>query len=440
MDARVSPSGRLKYMYQRISMSLALVVLEWLLMFMLFIDASFAYLVTKFARLCGLQIPCLLCSRLDHVLGKEEKGFYWDLICHNHKLEISSRVYCHVHNKLVDVQELCENCLFSFATVNKSNAETYRVLVGKLGANPPTGTEIDLVDANCRYDFSKTKICSCCRKQWISKGITENQLHVTSYDPGANATERDDLVLVNTEHHMDEMKKTVDESSLSCRTSHLRNSCGDPLSHVLYSKVEANSDSESEIPHFDDRARAQIYETDYLIGSETVHCVANDLTTEHLPSPSKLSGLESDALLEAIDPPDSEMTTSIDHGLKDFNPQDVNQKFDLLIQSDLISFDEVPSSNVTKLYTPASDKLVFVHELSSSNVTSAPMKASGEPCKYDFLRHIVCLYTLESSSIYFIPQFEERIFINSELSNYLGTTDELSICYSSPSISPTLCR
>lgn len=65
MDARVSPSGRLKYMYQRISMSLALVVLEWLLMFMLFIDASFAYLVTKFARLCGLQIPCLLCSRLD---------------------------------------------------------------------------------------------------------------------------------------------------------------------------------------------------------------------------------------------------------------------------------------------------------------------------------------------------------------------------------------
>lgn len=360
-------------------MSLALVVLEWLLMFMLFFDASFSYLVTKFARLCGLQIPCLLCSRLDHVIGKEKKGFYWDLICHNHKLEISSRVFCHVHNKLVDVQELCETCLFSFATLNKSNAETYRVLVGKLGANPPTGIEKDLVDANCSYDFSETKTCSCCHNQWISKGTIQNQLRATSFDPGANATEHDEPVLINAEHHMDEMKKTVDESSMSCRTSDLRNICCDPLSHVEFSKVEITSDSESEIPHYDDRASAQIHETDYFIGSETVHSVANDLSTGHLSFPSKPSGLDSDALLEAIDSPDSAKTTSIDNGLKEFKPQDVNSKFDLPTPSDLISFDELPPSDVSKLSTKASDELIFVHDLSSSNVLSAPVKVLGKP-------------------------------------------------------------
>lgn len=378
MDARVSPSARLKYMYQRISMSLALVVLEWILMFLLFFDASFSYLVTKFARLCGLQIPCLLCSRLDHVIGKEKKGFYWDLICHNHKLEISSRVYCHVHNKLVDVQELCETCLFSFATLNKSNAETYRVLVGKLGANPPTVIEKDLVDESCSYDCSETKNCSCCHKQWISKGTIQNQLRATSFDPGAIATEHDEPVLVNTEHYMDEMKKTVDELSMSCRTSDLRNIRCDPLSHVQYNKVEITSDSESEIPQYDDRASAQIHETYYFIGSETVHSVTNDLSTGHLASPSKPSGLESDALLEAIDPPDSAITTSIENGLKEFNPQDVNSKFDLPTPSDLISFDEVPPSDVSKLCTTASDELIFVHELSSSSVLSAPVRVLGE--------------------------------------------------------------
>lgn len=384
MDERVSPSGRLKYMYQRISMSLALVVLEWLLMFMLFFDASFSYLITKFARLCGLPIPCLLCSRLDHVIGKEKKGFYWDLICHNHKLEISSRVYCHVHDKLVDVQELCENCLFSCATVNKSNAETYRVLVGKLGTNPPTGIKEILVDSNCRYNFSKTKICSCCQKQWISGGITQNKLHTAPFSPGANASEHNEPLLVNTEHHMDEMKKTIDESAMSCRTSCLKNISCDPLSHVEYSKAEITSDGASEIPHYDDRAL--IHETDSLIVSETVCCVDNDLSARHLVSPSKPSDLDSDALL-------------VNHGLKEFKPQDVNHKFDLPIPSDLITFDEVPPSNVAKLHKTASDELISVHEVSSSNYTSAPVKVSGEPCKYDLLWHRVCLFSTLQSSV-----------------------------------------
>ena len=118
-----------------VTTALASAFLEWLLIFFLFIDAVFSYVIAKFAGYCKLQIPCLLCSRLDHVLGKE------DLICSGHKTEISSLVLCRAHDKLVNVQGMCESCLFSFATINKSNAETYRLLVGKLGEGSETSFE-----------------------------------------------------------------------------------------------------------------------------------------------------------------------------------------------------------------------------------------------------------------------------------------------------------
>lgn len=71
---------------------LVLAILEWLLIFLLFIDAIFAYLIMRFARYCELQTPCLLCSRLDHVFGNKRLKHYWDLICSSHKSEISSLV------------------------------------------------------------------------------------------------------------------------------------------------------------------------------------------------------------------------------------------------------------------------------------------------------------------------------------------------------------
>jgi hypothetical protein len=45
-------------------------------MLLLFIDAVYSFLVTRFARLCKLPAPCPFCSRLDHVLGKEQLRFY----------------------------------------------------------------------------------------------------------------------------------------------------------------------------------------------------------------------------------------------------------------------------------------------------------------------------------------------------------------------------
>ncbi|KAM7511846.1 hypothetical protein LguiB_010721 [Lonicera macranthoides] len=107
MDVMGSSPVRSQNVSWGFAMALRWAFLEWLLMFMLFIEATFSYLVTKFARDYKLQIPCLLCSRLDHVMGKDRSRFYWDLVCGNHKLEISSLVHCHIQNKLVDVHGTC---------------------------------------------------------------------------------------------------------------------------------------------------------------------------------------------------------------------------------------------------------------------------------------------------------------------------------------------
>ncbi|XP_042062130.1 myosin-binding protein 1-like [Salvia splendens] len=85
-----------------IASALVSAVLEWMLMFMIFVDASFAYLVTRFARHYQLRTPCLLCSRLDHVLGDEGTDFHWDLICNEHKSKITSLVLCQLLNNHVD--------------------------------------------------------------------------------------------------------------------------------------------------------------------------------------------------------------------------------------------------------------------------------------------------------------------------------------------------
>ena len=122
-------------------------------MVMLFANSIFTYVITKFADYSQLQSPCLICSRLDHILGntKDLKTSHWDMFCSKHKSEISSLVYCHAHGKLVDVRGMCEACLVSFDTTNKSNAESYKLLVGKLDDQPSTSP----------------RHCTCCNQLWI---------------------------------------------------------------------------------------------------------------------------------------------------------------------------------------------------------------------------------------------------------------------------------
>lgn len=75
---------------------------EWFLIFLLLVDAVLSYLLTKFANYCQLQAPCLLCSRLDRVLGGENTEFYLYLLCSNHRSEISTFISCHIHGKVAN--------------------------------------------------------------------------------------------------------------------------------------------------------------------------------------------------------------------------------------------------------------------------------------------------------------------------------------------------
>ncbi|PWA67440.1 zein-binding domain-containing protein [Artemisia annua] len=102
---------------------------EWFLMFWMFIDAALAYSLTKFAKRCQLEIPCLLCSRLNP-FGKndEEPGpcSYLHLFCNKHQQNISYLIYCNLHNELVDAREMCEDCFGSVTLQSQSNLGCYR--------------------------------------------------------------------------------------------------------------------------------------------------------------------------------------------------------------------------------------------------------------------------------------------------------------------------
>ncbi|KAK7258680.1 hypothetical protein RIF29_24262 [Crotalaria pallida] len=227
-----------------ITTSLASALLEWLLMFFLFIDAVFSYVITKFAGYCKLQTPCLFCSRLDHVLGKEKKGNYWNLICSGHKSDISSLVLCRAHDKLVNAQGLCESCLFSFATIGKSNGETYRLLGEESGSRFDQDPLLGGEGSNAR-----TARCSCCNEQRVLKGYGQRLGSTKSIDSeGANFD-----VLHAAGNNIHEKKRRA-KRSVSFKVAHMRNSQVNPLPHVGYTELKITSDteSESETPLSDD--------------------------------------------------------------------------------------------------------------------------------------------------------------------------------------------
>lgn len=332
-----------------ITSALTSAFLEWLLMIFLFIDGGFAYLVTKFAQYCELQVPCLLCSRLDHVLGKERSGFYWELICPNHKYKISSLVLCHNHNNLVDVHGMCESCLFSFATVNKSNAETYRLLVGKLGAEPHLTDEDPLLEEKTRSSSGVRK-CYCCKEECVSRGYSQKLFNITS--SCADAVELDAPLSVTNVQERGDTKEIENEASTSVSV---------PLPHLEYKKVKVISDSESEAAHSDtDSARPLIRARDYSIDDLSDRClhpepqiftVTDDFATEKLIHSASVP--EPSLLIPEIDLKSrdfSSIATSaavVGLGSEEINWQQAERKTDASVPSDLITFDEVnPLCNV----------------------------------------------------------------------------------------------
>ncbi|XP_010670134.1 myosin-binding protein 2 isoform X2 [Beta vulgaris subsp. vulgaris] len=124
---------------KKIFVVLAYAFLEWFLILLLLINSIFSYMIRKFAGYFHLKQPCILCSRIDHLLEPlTTTDSYKSLVCENHATEISKLGYCSNHHKFSVLQQMCEEC-FDFKPTN-----------------------------NVPFDKSKctekTSRCSCCEK------------------------------------------------------------------------------------------------------------------------------------------------------------------------------------------------------------------------------------------------------------------------------------
>ncbi|XP_021734076.1 probable myosin-binding protein 5 [Chenopodium quinoa] len=100
-------------------------VLEWTLIGLLLLDGFLAFVSSEFADFFDLQAPCVLCTRIDHILARNKSRYcYNETICDEHKKDLSSLAYCHVHRKLSDIRTMCKGCLLSFATDNDKSDST----------------------------------------------------------------------------------------------------------------------------------------------------------------------------------------------------------------------------------------------------------------------------------------------------------------------------
>ncbi|MCL7048697.1 hypothetical protein MKW94_029848 [Papaver nudicaule] len=318
MSSCVNPPG--------IKACLTSAILEWCLIVLLYINALLSYLVTKFARSFKLQTPCLLCSRLDHVVGDEKPGFYKDLFCSAHKLEVSSLVFCHIHNKIADVHGLCESCLFSFATERKSNPETFRLLVGKLGT--------ELIDDDTKVIHSSNeRQCTCCTELFNSRLYTQGFLQMKSIE--SDIGEVDDpfprSVRTNRSHIPNGLKnKKRVTTSKSMNWSGGRNQNFEPLSSVGYTEVKITSDSETEVPYSDALGYTEVKLTSDsesevpFSDDDQHHTYGNDLVSEK-------HGREKEFIVQFVEP-------DLDAGNSEKSPRNVPKD---LVEEKLIHQDSM---------------------------------------------------------------------------------------------------
>ncbi|KAK9704909.1 hypothetical protein RND81_07G019500 [Saponaria officinalis] len=220
-------------------------VCEWLLLFFLLLDAAFSFFITKFAQYCELQLPCLICSRLDHVLGKEKPDFYKDLLCSDHKSEISSWVLCHDHYKLADIHGMCEECLMSFAK-KETNEETYKLLVGKLG---PDCVQKPFLSMDSASGSSMARSCPCCSKSWRTRPHLQKLVHSRPSKPDIPLPKSPRYRCLNRQEGL---KKRKDRFSVSTTPFVLGSMDSDILSRMGYTEVKITSDSDSDFPLSDD--------------------------------------------------------------------------------------------------------------------------------------------------------------------------------------------
>ncbi|XP_047335691.1 probable myosin-binding protein 4 [Impatiens glandulifera] len=261
---------------------------EWILVLLLFIDAALSYLLTRFAHHCKLQIPCILCSRLDHIFGDDNVDFYTSLLCKTHKKEISSLVYCDSHGKLTGACGMCEECLVSLVLQNGSNMESIRSLMGKLG--------MDIHNLMPSRDTVSFRTCNCCSKLWtaipLPKAVFQRQLQLPSSisrsvrnHPKPPLPRPPGQIRLNNH---ESLKKIRDRFSKPI-SPQLGKPRVDNFSYVGYTELKITSDTESEFPFSDDEDVNSVV-PEIIIDDKEVHVqhrgkrptVANTLLDQYL--------------------------------------------------------------------------------------------------------------------------------------------------------------
>ncbi|CAL4947175.1 unnamed protein product [Urochloa decumbens] len=222
---------------RRVSSALSTALLEWILMLLLFIDAVYSFLVTRFARFCRLPAPCPFCSRLDHVLGNEKPCFYRELICKNHKSEISSLAFCRLHQKLASAQSMCEGCCEKTSDDDKADEPAM------------DASELDSTRRNC----PPILICSCCGQHFKQRSIPLSSRKIAQLEH----TEAIGSPKVYTDYSV---AGQVDESLEPRDIYHQR----DYTSHERDSLLQMTSDSEIEVPCAHDVKSSHSFEANVM--------------------------------------------------------------------------------------------------------------------------------------------------------------------------------
>ncbi|XP_037426165.1 myosin-binding protein 1-like [Triticum dicoccoides] len=203
--------ARPRYSWRRFWLVLCHALSECFLIVMLLVVAVVSYTATRFARICRIRSPCMLCSRLDKVLhGKA--WFSEELVCAAHRVEIARLSYCQIHSKLAHSDDLCGKCLLSCSGP-----------VGKPGN--PTNMSI-------KEKAGHTQRCSCCSEPFTKRDNAHKLFEEVSGRP-----------------QNDGMSKVKERSMATASVGHSSDEDFDQLPYGGYRKLH---DSQSEIHVSDD--------------------------------------------------------------------------------------------------------------------------------------------------------------------------------------------
>ncbi|KAK1651400.1 hypothetical protein QYE76_069205 [Lolium multiflorum] len=177
----------------RVTSALAHAALEWTLIALLLINGLLTHAVARFAAYFGLSPPCLLCARVDRLLGApatEEDGDEGDarwlrgVLCGAHAAEISGMGYCLRHRRLVaEAADMCEGCISSWKKQSRN----------------------------------ETTVCSCCKilVEVPSRALEdthprEDPAAIHHQTAGEEETEDQGYVLLDQEDHEDEEEEQAE--------------------------------------------------------------------------------------------------------------------------------------------------------------------------------------------------------------------------------------